>query len=175
MRNRDSAGLIDSLEGAGSSKEANLDRRLIKALGHPIRVRALEILNARVASPSELAKQLGEPLGNVAYHVKILEENDAIELVRTAPVRGALEHFYRASVSTQIAHTALDLDEQGYREVVDLLASIVERAKQIQERSASRLANASPGKRKPQPTALMVMHVRRAEDRDASADNGGAG
>jgi DNA-binding transcriptional ArsR family regulator len=175
MRGRDSAGLIDLLEGAESSKEANLDRRLIKALGHPIRVRALEILNARVASPSELAKELGEPLGNVAYHVKILEENDAIELVRTAPVRGALEHFYRASVSTQIAQTALDLDDQGYREVVDLLASVVERAKEIQEQSASRLANASAGERKQQPTALMVMHVRRAEHNDASADNGGAG
>jgi DNA-binding transcriptional ArsR family regulator len=175
MRGPDSAGLIELLEIAESSREASLDRRLIKALGHPVRVRALEILNARVASPSELAKELGEPLGNVAYHVKILEENDAIELVRTAPVRGALEHFYRASVNTQIAQTALDLDEQGYREVVDLLSSVVERAKAIQKQSASRLAEASAEERKPQPTALMVMHVRRAEDDGASAGNGGAG
>jgi len=43
------------------SKEASLDRRLIKALGHPVRVRALEVLNVRVASPSELAKELSEP------------------------------------------------------------------------------------------------------------------
>jgi DNA-binding transcriptional ArsR family regulator len=81
-----------------TSKEAILDQRVIKALGHPVRMRALQVLNTRVASPSELAKELDEPLGNVAYHVKILEENDAIELVRTAPVRGALEHFYRASM-----------------------------------------------------------------------------
>jgi DNA-binding transcriptional ArsR family regulator len=79
------------------SKEA-VDQRLIKALGHPVRMRALQVLNTRVASPSELAKELDEPLGNIAYHVKILEENDAIELVRTAPVRGALEHFYRAMI-----------------------------------------------------------------------------
>jgi DNA-binding transcriptional ArsR family regulator len=159
---------------AESSKEARLDRRLIKALGHPVRVRALEILNARVASPSELAKELGEPLGNVAYHVKILEENDAIELVRTAPVRGALEHFYRASVNTQIAQAALDLDEEGYREVVDLVASVVATAKQIQERSAARLAKAPSAERKVQPTALMLMQVRRAEDDGASPANDGA-
>jgi len=55
------------------SMEADVDQRLIKALGHPLRMSVLAILNARVASPSELAKELGEPLGNVAYHVKILE------------------------------------------------------------------------------------------------------
>jgi DNA-binding transcriptional ArsR family regulator len=52
-----------------------------------------------VASPSELADALGEPLGNVSYHVRILRELDCIELVRTEPRRGALEHFYRARVS----------------------------------------------------------------------------
>jgi hypothetical protein len=102
-------------------------------------------------------------LGNVAYHIKILEENGAIELVRTEPVRGALEHFYRASVSTQIAQTALDLDQQGYDEIVALVGSMVERAKEIQEQSASRLAKASPAERKTQATALMVMHVHRAD------------
>jgi hypothetical protein len=47
-----------------------------------------------VASPSELPDALGEPLGNVSYHVRILRELDCIELVRTEPRRGALEHFY---------------------------------------------------------------------------------
>jgi DNA-binding transcriptional ArsR family regulator len=49
-----------------------------------------------VASPSELAAALSERLGNVSYHVGILRELKYIELVRTAPHRGALEHFYRA-------------------------------------------------------------------------------
>ncbi len=74
-----------------------VEPRLIKALGHPLRQRVLHALNEGVASPSELSKQLGEPLGNVSYHVKILAECDAIELVKTAPVRGAVEHFYRAT------------------------------------------------------------------------------
>lgn len=77
--------------------QLGIDPRLIKALGHPLRQRILVTLNDRVASPSELSKQLGEPLGNVSYHVKILSECEAIELVKTAPVRGAVEHFYRAT------------------------------------------------------------------------------
>ncbi len=74
-----------------------VEPRLIKALGHPLRQRVLHALNEGVASPSQLSKQLGEPLGNVSYHVKILAECEAIELVKTAPVRGAVEHFYRAT------------------------------------------------------------------------------
>jgi DNA-binding transcriptional ArsR family regulator len=78
--------------------DAALDQRLIKALAHPLRERILQCLNESVASPAQLARALDEPLGNVSYHVKILLECEAIELVRTAPVRGAIEHFYRATM-----------------------------------------------------------------------------
>lgn len=84
-------------------RESGVDQRLIKALGHPLRQRLLQALNERTASPSELADALGEPLGNVSYHVKILLDCEAIELVRTAPVRGALEHFYQATSPTQLS------------------------------------------------------------------------
>jgi DNA-binding transcriptional ArsR family regulator len=72
------------------------DERLYKALSHPLRYRILVRLNERAASPSELAEALGEKIGNVAYHVRMLVELDAIELVRTRQVRGTVEHFYRA-------------------------------------------------------------------------------
>ena len=81
---------------------ASVDPRLMKALSHPLRQRILQALNQRVASPAELSQELGESLGNVSYHVKILAELEAIELVRTAPVRGALEHFYRPLVRAHI-------------------------------------------------------------------------
>jgi len=149
-----------------TSKEAIPDQRLIKALGHPVRMRALQVLNTRVASPSELAKELDEPLGNVAYHVKILEENDAIELVRTAPVRGALEHFYRATMD--VTSTWLDLDEDAYGELVDLLNSVVDRALELQAEAAPRLASLSPEERELHATALMIMHVHRAPGGPAS-------
>jgi DNA-binding transcriptional ArsR family regulator len=79
-----------------SATDLQVEQRLIKALAHPIRMRALTILNRRVASPTEIAQELGEPLGVVSYHVRILEELKCIELVRTTPRRGAIEHHYRA-------------------------------------------------------------------------------
>ena len=78
---------------------AFLDERLAKAFSHRLRLRILERLNEHgVASPSELAGALGEPLGNLSYHVRILRELDCVELIRTEPSGGALEHFYRASM-----------------------------------------------------------------------------
>ena len=73
-----------------------LDERLAKALSHPLRQRILQRLNeAGVRSPNELSQELGDPLGNVSYHVRILRELDCVELVRTEQRRGALEHYYR--------------------------------------------------------------------------------
>jgi DNA-binding transcriptional ArsR family regulator len=73
------------------------DQRLARALGHPLRVQALTILNERVASPNELAKELEEGLSQVSYHVKVLKDCECIELVKTEPRRGAVEHYYRAT------------------------------------------------------------------------------
>jgi DNA-binding transcriptional ArsR family regulator len=76
-----------------------VDQRLVKAIGHPLRARLLTILNERVASPNELAKETGEPLGNVSYHVRLLADLECIELVRTEPRRGAVEHYYQATIA----------------------------------------------------------------------------
>src|SRR4051794_25939472 len=78
------------------SQHRFVDERLAKALSHPLRPRILERLDeGGVASPNQLADALGERLGNVSYHVRILCELGLVELVRTEPHRGALEHFYR--------------------------------------------------------------------------------
>jgi DNA-binding transcriptional ArsR family regulator len=87
--------------GAAESQGA-YDASLIKALGHPVRQQALVVLNQRVASPTQIAKELGEPVGKVAYHVKILEKLGAIELVKTAPSGPSIEHFYRATMRPYI-------------------------------------------------------------------------
>ena len=75
-----------------------VDTKLMKALAHPLRQQLLIALSERVASPSELAEELGEPLGNVSYHVRMLVDLGCIELVSTTPRRGALEHHYKAVV-----------------------------------------------------------------------------
>lgn len=194
------------------AKEYTPDQRVIKALSHPLRFRILVVLNQRVASPSEIASELDEPLGNVAYHTKILAENGAIEQVRTAPVRGALEHFYRAQIrpwfgdemsarlpnsvrralfgeilqyiwgdvvaaseaegfddpKTHITRTPLDLDDEAYEEVVDLLNSVVDRALELHAEAAPRLAKLPPQERDAHRTALMVMHFHRPRNDGAA-------
>lgn len=74
-----------------------ITQQLAKALAHPLRVRIIASLQKGISSPNQLAQELGEPLGNVSYHVKTLLEYDCVELVKTEPRRGAVEHFYRAT------------------------------------------------------------------------------
>lgn len=77
--------------------QPGIDQRLVKAMSHPHRLHALKILNERTASPIQLAPMVGTTVGRIAYHVRELERLDCIELVETRPVRGATEHFYRAT------------------------------------------------------------------------------
>lgn len=74
----------------------SVDERLVQVVAHPQRVQALSILSERVASPKELAAELGSPVGNISYHVRELEDAGMIELVEEKKRRGAIEHFYRA-------------------------------------------------------------------------------
>src|SRR3954465_10536765 len=74
-----------------------ITQQLAKALAHPLRVRILTSLNRGISSPNQLSQELDEPLGNFSYHVKTLLEYDCVELVKTEPRRGAVEHFYRAT------------------------------------------------------------------------------
>jgi DNA-binding transcriptional ArsR family regulator len=74
-----------------------ITQQLAKALAHPLRVKILDSLHKGVSSPNQLAQELDEPLGNVSYHVKTLLEFGCVELVKTEPRRGAVEHFYRAT------------------------------------------------------------------------------
>jgi DNA-binding transcriptional ArsR family regulator len=71
------------------------------ACGHPLR---LEILASYmddgdgtwgILSPNDLAGLLEQPLGNVAYHVRILHDAKILRLSSTEQRRGALEHYYR--------------------------------------------------------------------------------
>jgi DNA-binding transcriptional ArsR family regulator len=69
---------------------------LVKALNHPIRVKALTILTERTASPKEIAEQIEVAISNVSYHIRILEELGLVEIVEEESVRGSIAHFYQA-------------------------------------------------------------------------------
>jgi DNA-binding transcriptional ArsR family regulator len=82
------------------------DPRIAKAYGHPLRIHILGKLDNRVASPSELATELGAPLTHVSYHVRQLAGLGLIKLVKTTPRRGAVEHHYTAKIRPTITDKA---------------------------------------------------------------------
>ncbi len=81
-------------------------QQLIKAVAHPLRSEILTILAERTASPAEMAKELDVEVGNVSYHVSRLVKLGCAELVAEKPVRGVIEHFYRA-----ISRPLVDVEE----------------------------------------------------------------
>jgi DNA-binding transcriptional ArsR family regulator len=81
-----------------------IDQDLVRALAHPMRVRILEALQGRTASPTELAREFLESLGVVSYHANALLDVGCIEQVRTRPKRGTVEHFYTATPRSFIGH-----------------------------------------------------------------------
>jgi DNA-binding transcriptional ArsR family regulator len=74
----------------------SMETTLAAIVAHPTRARAFTILTERTASPVEIAQEIGKDVGHVGYHVRKLLQMDLIELVDERPVRGAVEHFYRA-------------------------------------------------------------------------------
>lgn len=106
-----------------------LEKRLAKAMGHPIRVDALRIFSERVSSPIEVAKQLHIPVKKISHHVKVLRDCECIELVRTEPVRGATAHYYRATDRPMVTDEILAALPPHIREMMAAmsLGSIFER------------------------------------------------
>ncbi len=78
---------------------ASAEQQGRSSLRRSFRIQLLGILHKRIASPHELAKELNQPLGDVAYHFKILSELELIELVKTEQRHGATVHYYRANDS----------------------------------------------------------------------------
>jgi DNA-binding transcriptional ArsR family regulator len=82
--------------------DSPLDQRVARGMAHPVRALILAYLTEHpVSSPAEMSKAgVGETdgaeLSHISYHTRVLEDLALVELVRTEPVRGALEHFYRA-------------------------------------------------------------------------------
>lgn len=58
----------------------------------------MSVTNARIATPRELAAELGETVNNVTYHINVLKQLGCIELAEEREVQGGrvVEHFYRA-------------------------------------------------------------------------------
>jgi hypothetical protein len=91
--------LPGSAPTAADVERADLTTRRLRVGWHPIQLKALTILTERVASPKEIAIELGltkAGAGRVSHHLRELEKGQLIEEVRTEPRRGAVEHYFTA-------------------------------------------------------------------------------
>ncbi len=113
---------------AAADKKKGREATVGAVVSHPVRSRCLTLLAERTASPAELALELDENLGNVSYHVRKLWRSGVIEIVEEKPVRGAMEHFYRAVtrpiISDQEAEELpLEVRQSHAREALVLLTA----------------------------------------------------
>lgn len=99
--------MIGGVELAASKKQESDERMsgdtLCSPLGHPLRVRILEVVNERPMSPVVFVNEGLAPgfknkqhaLSQVSYHFRVLEKAGCIELIEVNQRRGASEHVYR--------------------------------------------------------------------------------
>lgn len=90
------------------------DRRLIEALGHPVREHLLAVFNERIASAREIGEEIGADVSSFYHHVEELEKLECIERVETRRRRGANEHFFRA-------RKTVFFDDESWRQVPESL------------------------------------------------------
>jgi len=75
-----------------------------KVISHPIRVRIVaQMATQSKMSPNELANALGESLGVVAYHVRVLHYTKVLKPMGTKQRRGATEHYYALRAPAKVA------------------------------------------------------------------------
>jgi DNA-binding transcriptional ArsR family regulator len=100
--------------------------RLATAMAHPTRLRAMRVMAEGVATPREIATELGEPLNNVAYHIKVLTELGCAELVRVEQSRGGrvAQHFYKATQQPYFSDEAWE--QLGDTEKLNVVSAIMQ-------------------------------------------------
>jgi DNA-binding transcriptional ArsR family regulator len=84
---------------AGGKLKTFIDRRLIKALSHPLREHVLAVLNEKIASTTEIGREIDLDVPAFYHHVEVLEELGFLERVESKQRRGAEEHFFRAKAT----------------------------------------------------------------------------
>jgi DNA-binding transcriptional ArsR family regulator len=88
------ADLLIGEVAAVADEEEQLNLELGRALSHPLRLKILEALQGRVASPAELSSELAQRPSVVSYHATTLLQCGCLELVQSRPRRGGIENFF---------------------------------------------------------------------------------
>lgn len=70
-------------------------RSALRARAHPLRLQMLSLLTGAAMSAAELARELGISQALASYHLRFLEEADAVQLVEEVANRGGRERRFR--------------------------------------------------------------------------------
>jgi predicted transcriptional regulator len=78
-------------------------------MAHPLRAEAFRLIRDRgPLSPAEVSRELEAEVKDLSYHIRKLKDFGCVEEVNNRQVRGAVEHFYRATEQHMI-----DTEEWG--------------------------------------------------------------
>ncbi|MGN6217415.1 MAG: hypothetical protein ACTHN7_10755 [Solirubrobacterales bacterium] len=80
-------------------KPTTPEDRLLQVLAHPLRKLLLRLYVEEdgMLSPKELSVFTKKHVSNVGYHVRVLVDYGAVEIVAEEKRRGSVEHFYEAT------------------------------------------------------------------------------
>ena len=99
-----------------------------RALAHPFRRQLLELFQQRDSSPTQVAKELGQGLGVVSYHVRVLAQAGLLEMAGTTFVRGAVQHHYRAR-DVGLVSQKLTLKPDRAQRLLDQMRALLDEAR----------------------------------------------
>lgn len=102
----------------------------LKALGDPLRSEIMMQLVMQPYTVQQLSELLNIPRGQIHYHLKNLEKNGLVQLVKTEEKNGILQKFYQAkardfAISEKLLPHKKDVDYTTRQ----VLYSVLERAK----------------------------------------------
>ncbi|ACB85410.1 aminopeptidase [Natranaerobius thermophilus] len=95
----------------------------IKALGHPLRMKIIDLLTQKKASVGQISQELDLAHAKAFYHVKELKKLGLIELVDTRMIQGIQEKYYQAVAQTFFLGQSLG---QGPSESIDNASQAVQ-------------------------------------------------
>jgi DNA-binding transcriptional ArsR family regulator len=153
-------------DAAPAAEVLTLDKpEQLKALGHPLRLRVLEMLGADDEEPMtnrELAQRLGVDPGHLHFHVKMLLNSGLIERAGSSKGR---EKPYRALAKTvrvapQLLHSSLATDLQS------AMLEEVQRGFELHQRGGFRSAQVTVRISPEKALELLTEFVEKARDLD---------
>lgn len=87
------------MPGQKKRKATSPEDKLLQILRHPLRKQLLRLYVEEdgMLSPKELSVFTKRHVSNVGYHVRVLVDYGAVEIVAEEKRRGSVEHFYEAT------------------------------------------------------------------------------